>query len=210
MPTLSRRHLLTSTGALPALAVVAAVPALATPTAPAELDPVIELAERAIKTWDDLNAAISATDTFGESMFDWRLKNPPPEKGESPTQIDKSEDAAGRTIMRIRCGSSSEIKQRKALDDRAYRNWQRREARFAKQCGYADAEKKQQEVETVQDEALDRLNDAHPRTWAGLVAKARAARHCGQRDSLCQQIAFDIGIMAGDPDAKDDDEVVQS
>jgi hypothetical protein len=195
MPNLSRRHLVTTAAALPALAVVAAVPALATPV---ELDPVIELAERTIKTWDEFGAAIRAAAPFEKLQFNWRDKNPPPEKPKPDGEVTESQDAAGNMILHIRTEARARSKRRQALYDRAYKSWERRKTRFEKSCGYDDAFAKQDEIGDTHRDVRDQLEEAHPRTWAGLIAKARAARHLDQDETLCQQIAFDIGIMAGE------------
>jgi hypothetical protein len=199
MSTLSRRHLVTTAVALPALAVVAAVPALATPIAPlVELDPVIELAEGTIKTWDEFGAAIRAAAPFEKLQFDWRDKNPPPEKPKPDGEVTESQDAAGNMILHIRTEARARSKRKQALYDRAYKSWERRKTRFEKSCGYDGAFAKQDEIGGTHRDVRDQLEEARPRTWAGLVAKARAARHLDQDETLCQQIAFDIGIMAGE------------
>jgi hypothetical protein len=202
MPNLSRRHLVTAAAALPALAMPAAVlpvAALAKPiAAPAELDPVIELAERTIKTWDEFGAAITAVSPLEELKFDWRRKNPPPEQEAADVVVEQSRDAAGYLICNVRCEPSGQIEQKKIAHNRAYRNWERRKARFAKRCGYSAAYAKQCEVHDAHSAVRDQLEETQPRTWAGFVAKARAARHLDQDEALCQQIAVDIATMAGE------------
>jgi hypothetical protein len=199
MSQLSRRSLVTTAAALPALAVVAAVPALATPIAPpVELDPVVELAERTIKTWDEFGAAITAVSPFEELKFDWCRKNPPPKQTEVDCVVAKSEDEAGYTIHNIRTEPLAQIKRRTTAFERDWRNWQRRKARFAKRCGYAAAYAKQCEIGDAHSAVRDQLEQTTPRNWVGLIAKARAARHLDQDETLCQQIAFDIGMMAGE------------
>jgi hypothetical protein len=149
MSNLSRRSLISSAAALPALALPAVAAAAAPSTAPAVTaaalarasDPVFALAERVMQTHDAHSAACEARSAPEEALFEWRKNNPPPD--ESDLQAPE---------------------------------WRRRRRAAEQRTGFAKAEANQSAACDAAWDAIDTLRDTVPQAFAGLAAKARAWR----------------------------------
>ena len=217
MPTLSRRHLMTTAAAvLPALALPAAVlPAavLAKPiTAPAELDPVIELAERAIKAYREFDEANARFQSFDSAMIEWREKNPAPRQRDVPVNSKQAFnfgtehffDIDGNPQVPVKFEASAEWEAAHEEHESNLARWKRRETAAKRRTGYAKAKKDEKEASERSTDAIFALIAAHPRTMAGLAAKARAGR-ITQDDGIWQEIVYDVGIMVGEVEPEADE-----
>jgi hypothetical protein len=157
MSQLSRRSLIASAATLPALAASTAV-AVAAPTilsaVEANRDPIIDLAERTIRAWEDHGAAIDIFEVPDLAMMDWSRKNPAPTLAQvsGPKSVKAEYDGNGRVLNRKEVGEyfvklmdkqpEAEVAAETAAQKRAMANWRRRERAAKRRTGYtkADAE----------------------------------------------------------------------
>lgn len=177
-------------------AAVTALPAIAS-AASGEPDPVIALADRTIELHRAYQAAVAAFRPYDEAMLEWHKANPPPPRPQ-PITVDHDKDA--RTITLRGWLTGDEFKTAVLVPEkRAQRNYRRRERAAARRVvGYTEAKAAHLRAGDLFLDAVNALALAHPRTMAGLAAKARAARLLQCHDALAQKLMFDIGIVAGE------------
>jgi hypothetical protein len=208
---LSRRAILAGAAAVPALALPAVIVVAAPNAAPPAVvvaapptDPVIALAERAIEAWDTHGAAIDAFAPFDEAMFKWRDKNLRPATRRLEGS-DISSSVAGLTeaeqrVVRILRVPAAEYEAR----DRDYRaavaKWERRERAAQRRTGFTKADANATAAGRASRQAMETLRDTLPQSFAGVAAKARAARHLkdDMAEELMDSLARDIGVMSGE------------
>lgn len=83
----------------------------------------------------------------------------------------------------------------------AMKEWKQREKAAKRRTGLSQAGAVQRAASTASVKLIDELIQAQPRTLAGLVAKARAARVVKVNeidDGLAVRIVWDIGVLAGE------------
>lgn len=189
------------------LAGAAAVPALALPpviASAAEVDPIIELAERCIRAHEVHGAACTAFEPVDQAMIDWRAANPPPKPAamQAAMTSPKAEyDAAGRVLNRKDVGEYfvahldknfvAEATVLSAAEKRAIDNWRRREQAAELQTGFTRLSAAMDAAGDAAARLVEQLRDAKPRSFAGLAAKARVARLVVDDELNCS-IAWDI------------------
>jgi hypothetical protein len=170
-------------------------------------DPIIALAERCIALDQEHRAALTACEPFEDLMFAWREANPEPK----PVGIGYNPNAAlltgrGRGWVDIETGEELTTEQAlppnpgptKQEHEGALRKWRRRERYAERRTGYAQADAIASDIGDKHVRALEQLEDATPRTWAGLVAKARVCRICKGDDRLSSNLVQDIMALAGE------------
>jgi hypothetical protein len=138
---------LTAAAAIPAIAVL---PAAATTLATTlDIDPIIELAERAIRADEANGAACKAFEPFDLAMMDWRDANPQPKSALQAAReaVRAKYDAAGQVLNREELGEcfvakfdKSYAAEATAAEKRAMANWRRRERAAERRTGYAKAD----------------------------------------------------------------------
>jgi hypothetical protein len=217
---LSRRAILAGAAAVPALALPAviatAIPAVTT-AAPASLtaapDPVITLAERAMQLYDAFSASCTAINASEKAMIEWRNKNPQPAGKKIRLVPLDSVSAEGLTEEEqkflARCRTPRfEYEAATEQDKAAIRRWRRRERAAEHRTGYAKADADQTAACHASARANDALQDAIPKTFAGLAAKARVARYVDTDagEEIGAFLMRDVGVLAGEVDR----EAVQS
>lgn len=179
-------------GALPATV----APALA---APEPDDPVIALALEVERLNILRRAANVAYQPFDHAHIDWLQKNPQPKKSTVHIARQHWNTATGDILLNDTIAQPVSPEQL-AAEKRAWRNWSRRHRRFCEKSGYYEAERRDQEACDALGAAIDQLAETVPTTFAGLVAKAHAARAIGDiaEEELFTQIVKDIGLLAGE------------
>jgi hypothetical protein len=213
---LSRRTILAGAASVPALAlpavVVTAIPAAAAIAPTATPDPMIELAERVIEAWDAHGDACQSLKPSEIAMFEWRRKNLRP-VSRNLEGFDVSCSTAGlnnmeQAIVRVLRVSSAEYEARDREHRAAVAKWERRERAAERRTGFTKADANADAAGRASWQAMETLRDTLPHSFAGVAAKARAARHLkdDMADELVASLARDIGVLAGEVDR----EAVQS
>jgi len=192
---LSRRAMLRGVAAVPAIAILpaaaAAVQRLPIMTEEGD-DPVVALADRAIKAWNEFEAANRACQPFDEAMCKWRKENPPPEPYKFE-ELCRELDPAVTGLNE--CEQEREHRAAMAKYKRRVRAADRR-------TGHAKAWAIEGAACVAATKATDALCDAVPRTFQRLAAKARADRLIDD-PNLKHSIVWDIGVIAGDVQPED-------
>jgi len=208
---LSRRAILAGAASVPALAlpavVATAIPAVAT-AAPTSLtaapDPVIALAERAMQLYDAFGDTCAAINAPERALIEWRKENPEPPGKKlrlvplDPVSAEGLTEEEQRLIAMART-RSTEFEAATEQEEAARRRWRRRERAAKHRTGYAKADADQTAACHASARANEALQDAVPKTLAGLAAKARAVRHIEEDvgDDIAASLIRDIGVMAG-------------
>jgi hypothetical protein len=218
MEVSSRRSFIRALSVLPAAAIVPAVavgPAWARPSVESVDDPVIALAEKVVRLQDVFEASCKALNGPESALMEWRKKNPLPlsvkvegEALDAAATAGLSEHEQG-IVKILRSGEkyAAAVEQNRA----DMRRWQRRQRAAERRTGFAKAYSDQEAACHAAADAQDALRDAIPKTFAGLAAKARAARYIKdqireQADELGWSLIYDLGILAGEigPDDRPD------
>lgn len=189
-----------------AVPAIAALPAAATASAFEQVDPIIDLAERTIRAWEDHGRAIQAFAPFDQAMMDWRRENPAPEFAAYKT-VKAEYDATGQVLNRKEVGeyfvskmdegAINKLMAETAAEKRAMANWRRRERRAEERTGHVKADAAVAAACHASVDLIRELTQTRPRTVAGLFAKARVARIVCM-DELNEQLAWDSGMLAGE------------
>jgi hypothetical protein len=164
---------------------------------PQVVDPVVDLAERAVIAWNDFAEKCSVMSNAEDLVIDWRKLNPAPKMRAAVVGNDQDYSAfqAGRSSYDPNADLLAAVKEQQS----AFKEWKKLERSVKTQTGYTRAERAQKLAGDRFEEVRDELVDARPTSIAGLRAKARAAR-VSHDDGLQQEIVFDIGVLFGDLD----------
>jgi len=193
----TRRTILAGAASLPVAAIAVA------PASPPD-DSIIALAERTIEAWRALEAANAAYQPFDVAMIEWRENNPMPQQTDISELVDPVFDPAlenfdptvRRVVQIIRMPKEKQDRLCEA-DRLARAEWEERERGEKRRCGYTKAAAAECTASDHVTKIIAEFYEMQPRTFAGLAAKARAARITGD-DGLCQQLSYDIGVMTGE------------
>jgi hypothetical protein len=137
-------------------------------------------------------------------MFEWRKKNPMPERPSiEPAEerdlsipgLNKHELKIIKVMRTLRAPEDIAEQQHRA----EITKWKRREKAAERRTGFAQARRSEAETSDRASELIGQLCEAQPRTLAGLAAKARVARRINEGDLECS-ISHDIGAMVGEID----------
>jgi hypothetical protein len=203
----SRRALLTAAAAVPASALLPAAStaiAAAAPNAESaeQSDPVIELAERVILADGAHGEACKAFNPFDTAFGEWKEKNPPPKI--RAVRIGDTDDPTSVYAKKLGKWLLNETAQADYIAAKeehlaAMKRWERRLRAARKRTGYDRAYAAQGAACHACADLVDELSKTLPRTFAGLVAKARAARVVAESGlEIGEQVTWDIGVMAGE------------
>jgi hypothetical protein len=147
-------------------------------------DPVIALAERAIKAWDAHGAACEAFSPFEEAMFEWRDKNPQPAMPKSDEGaigldtagamgLSEDEQKLIRIWRRVPTAESEAVKKEHKA---AMARWGRRERAAKRRSGFAKAESSANAACQASDEAMRALRDTPAHTHSPGLRPRRERR----------------------------------
>jgi hypothetical protein len=175
---LSRRTLVASAAALPALA----VPALATSAAAATVSPppvtsggqiicesgasdaeITALAQQAIELCEAHKAACTASNAPEKKYFEWHTENPVP------------------------------------TDDAELAKWKRRKRDAKRRSGFRTAEIARDRACHASADAINTLIATRPRTFAGLAIKAKTMKLVDDADFFDWRFGDEILAMTGEP-----------
>jgi hypothetical protein len=159
MSKLSRRSLVTTAAALPAIT----VPAAAEPYVVD--DELVALADRAGRAFQVLDKGFEPFNVLDERVLDWRRQNPKPEWSAFGTWADE--------------GARFVSKDGVAKKDDYYAavaEWKRQKEAFERECGYAELREANNAKLGVFLEVLEKMAEKPALSIRGIVAKARAAR----------------------------------
>ena len=172
----------------------------------AAADPVIEIAQRTIDGHLEYMAKCDAWNPSEEAMIEWQKKNPMPEMRAYQVNPNEAFHISTGKFFDIEQPASdyvpgADMNAAIAEHKAAIGRWKRRERSAERRTGYRAADAEKDHAANVSMNAIEALRDARPRTLAGLIAKARAARvvHVDEVDvNLAASIVWDIGALAGE------------
>jgi hypothetical protein len=218
--SLSRRGLMATLASSASVVALPAVVAAASPKSDWHLptvveqvadDPVIALAEEAVRLWHAHQDACTAFEPFEEKMIDWRKRNPIPERDTcwakiDPIQLDPSLsgllDSRERTIigtLRTPKGLIANANETIEKDFQAgITKWLRRLRDAKRRCGFRAAEITTNKATRAVSDAIGVLEKTQPRTFAGLVAKAKAFHTIDPDGDHGHQLCDDILALGGE------------
>ncbi len=219
---LSRRSILAGIAlsapvvALPSVAAVA-VPAVASDwplPATNEVDPVFALVERAMRTHDAFTAACRARHAPDGAMTEWLAKNPAPNRNDYWPQLNPklALHFASKTWFDVDAGPEGKIDPKSMTAEElagvkafktAHAKWRRRKKAAERRTGLATADVNEGAASHAASEARDMLRDTVPTSFAGFVAKVKAARYIAEElddqvDDLFLSLADDNLVTAGE------------
>jgi hypothetical protein len=205
---LSRRAILAGVASVSSIAlpvVVAAEPAralsLAVAAATQPADPVIAIAEEAIRLYRVCDAGFETFDTFEEAMFLWLRENPQPQMRAYKVNPKEALCLATGKFFDIDNPAAKYVPDpdmNEAIQEHkaAVARWKRRERDAKRRTGYRAAKIDQDSAGDASVAAIEKLIETRPRTFAGLVAKARAVLIVDPDDCYDWPLAEDISALA--------------
>jgi hypothetical protein len=213
----------TLAGGLSAFAAVSgsALAALPLTAVPESQDPVIALAQRLAEAHEAQCATCDAVTPFERAMIEWEKANPAPssrlvevaelepdgrgvfnfyrrDRGEGPNIIGgKPELMEGL----VRVTDRSEQDALHTEDEEAFREWKRRQQAAKRRMGYREPDLAQTKASRGVGAIERELVEATPRTFQGLVAKAKilsVTTKGTEQTELGAALLRDIAIVSGE------------
>jgi hypothetical protein len=171
MSNLSRRSIVASAAALPALAVPVVAASIGKPDAE-----IVALSSQLARAWDiGLHDACAALSIADEKVFEWKRLNPEPSKVKASDDPQKSA-RIDEIIAELRpLFADTQDYDADAKYDIAIREWQEKKAAFERESGHDEASAAEGAANDEVSRIIDAMSGIPACSIRGLIAKARVA-----------------------------------